>query len=110
MIVVASSLIDWSSLWKIVVAALIGGTGVVIVFGFLLLGLKHAREAKNSGSRATAYAVSGICGVACVGVAVVGIYAMAQKPSSSKKPAKAKSALVIAPRAANSSGRPESAG
>ena len=40
MLVLATQYIDWSALGKIVLAALIGGAGVVIVFGFLL----HRRE------------------------------------------------------------------
>ena len=94
MAVLASSLIDWSALWKIIVAALIGGVGVVVVFGFLLLALKHANAAKSEGGRLANYALSGVCGVLCVGAVVVGIYATAKKPSSKPKP-KAKSAALI---------------
>jgi hypothetical protein len=93
---IASSLIDWSALWKICVAALIGGAGVVMLFGFLLLGLKQVNTGATSARRLTGYAVSIFCGVAVLAAAVVGIYAMAKKPS--KKPAKpTKSALVAPP-------------
>jgi len=78
MSVVASSLVDWSALGKICLAALVAGVGVVVVFGVLLLGLKHADAAKTSASRFGSYALSGLCGLACVGVFVVGIYAMAE--------------------------------
>jgi Na+-transporting NADH:ubiquinone oxidoreductase subunit NqrB len=95
MTLLASSLINWSALWKIVLAALIGGTGVVIAFGFLLLGLQRSRRTDNAGSRAADLALSTICGVFCVAAVVIGIYAMAHKPKSKPaKPAKAASALV----------------
>jgi hypothetical protein len=42
------------------------------------------------------YALAGVCGLICVGAIVVGIYAMAEKPSS-KKPAKKTAAVLIAP-------------
>jgi len=98
MSVVASSLVDWSALGKICLAALVAGVGVVVVFGVLLLGLKHADAAKTSASRFGSYALSGLCGLACVGVFVVGIYAMAEKPASKAKQAhKTKSAAVLTP-------------
>lgn len=50
MTALASSLVDWGALWKIVAAALIGGTGVVFVFGLLLLGLEHVQEDKGPAS------------------------------------------------------------
>jgi hypothetical protein len=80
----AAALINWNELWKIVIAALVGGTGVVIVFGLLLLGISRV-----------------------VAVAAVGIYAMTQKPSPAQlkpKPAAitlAPTSATIAPRQAN---------
>jgi cytochrome b561 len=90
----ASSLINWSSLWKICVAALIGGAGVVIVFGFLLFGLKMVNASTTGAGRFWGYALSIVCGVAVLAAVVIGIYAMVNKPSS-KKPAKPKTALVV---------------
>jgi hypothetical protein len=97
MFVLASPIIDWSAMWKICLVALAAGAGVVVVFGFLLLGLKIANRTgtdgtHGGGSRFTGFALSAVCGVIVIGVIVVGIYAMTQKPSS--KPAKPKSALV----------------
>ncbi len=90
--------IDWSALWRIVVASLIGGAGVVFLFGIVLYGLKTANGAKSEGGRIGAYAVSGVCGVICIGIVVVGIYAMAHKPSSKPAPTtKSKSAAVYRP-------------
>ena len=85
-------------MWKIFLVALIAAAGTVVVFGFLLLGLKLANRlgtggAQSEGTRVVGYAVAGACAVIVVGVVVVGVYAMAKKPSS--KPAKPKAALVI---------------
>ena len=90
-------------MWKICLVALAAGAGVVVVFGFLLLGMKIANRpgtdgthgthgTHGTGSRLAGYSLSAVCGVIVIGVIVVGIYAMTQKPSS--KPAKPKSALV----------------
>jgi hypothetical protein len=84
MLIFGDPIIDGSALWKIVVAALIGGCGIVIVYGFLLLGLKFAGvgdpgETETSTSRVVGYAVAGVCAILVVGVIVLGIYAMTQK-------------------------------
>jgi NADH:ubiquinone oxidoreductase subunit 6 (subunit J) len=96
MAILASGFINWSALWKIVVAAFVGGVGVVVVFGVLLYGVKIANNAKSGGREWAGYALAGVCGFICVGAIVVGIYAMAEKPTS-KKPAKKTAAAVIAP-------------
>ncbi len=95
MTVIASEFINWSALWKICFAALVGGAGVVVVFGFLLVGVKIANNAKSGGREWAGYALAGVCGLICVAAIVVGIYAMAKKPSS--KPAKKSAAALIAP-------------
>ncbi len=85
MLIFGDPIIDGSALWKIIVAALIGGCGIVIVYGFLLLGLKFAGvgdetgETETSTSRVVGYAVAGVCAILVVGVIVLGIYAMTQK-------------------------------
>jgi hypothetical protein len=123
MFVLATPIVDWSAMWKICLVALAAGLGVVLAFGFLLLGLKIADRSgtagtqnagthndgtqnaaahsagtpstgtHEAGSRLGGYALALVCGVICVGVVAIGIYAMTQKPSST--PAKPKSALVI---------------
>ena len=55
--------IDWSALWKIILAALIGGAGVVIVFGFLLSASRspttpRAVDASGPATRSRVCAVS----------------------------------------------------
>lgn len=95
MIALATPLINGNALWKIVLAALIGGAGVVIVFGFLLLFVKYARATKNPGVRVADFAISGVCGAFCIAAIVFGIYAMAKKPKSKPVKPAAKSALVV---------------
>lgn len=113
MFVFATPLIDWSAMWKICLVALAAGAGVVVLFGFLLLGLKFAQgpakgaspdgaaggahsggtEPPSAGARVGGFTLALLCGLICIGVVAIGVYAMTQKPSS--KPAKPKSALVI---------------
>jgi hypothetical protein len=114
MFVLATPLVDWTAMWKICLVALAAGAGVVVFFGFLLLGLKFAQgpakgaahddaagathsaatdRPPSSGARLGGFALALLCGLVCIGVVAIGVYAMTQKPSS--KPAKPKSALVI---------------
>jgi hypothetical protein len=112
MFVLATPIVDWTAMGKIFVAVLIAGTGVVILFGIMLLGLKisqgpatHATAAAgadgtqstshvpSSGARLGGFTLALVCGLLVAGVIVLGVYAMTQKPSS--KPAKPKAALVI---------------
>jgi NADH:ubiquinone oxidoreductase subunit 6 (subunit J) len=95
MTIIASEYINWSALWKICAAALVGGAGVVVVFGFLLVGVKIANNAKSGGREWAGYALAGVCGLICLAAIVIGIYAMAKKPSS--QPAKKTAAALIAP-------------
>jgi hypothetical protein len=96
MAVAAGSPINWSALWKIAAAALIGGAGVVIVYALLLLFLRRARAARSPGARFGDYALAGLCGLFCVATVVIGIYAMTRKPSSTK-PKVRSAAVLIAP-------------
>ena len=93
MITIGTALIDWNALGKIILAALIGGTGVVIVFGFLLLGISRGRTASDPTTRHALFTLSGLCGVLVITVAAVGIYAMTQKPSTAKPKPKATATL-----------------
>lgn len=98
MFVLATPIVDWNAMWKIFLVVLVAGTGTVVVFGFLLLGLKLANrlgsdDTQSGGPRLGGYLLAGACGVIVIGVVVLGVYAMTKKPSS--KPAKPKVALVI---------------
>jgi hypothetical protein len=99
---IASSLINWSALQKIVVVALIGGSGVVLAFGLLLLGLKWATRAKTGRAKFGGVTLAGLSALFCIATVVIGIIAMADKPSS-KKPAK-KTAAVLIHRSSSSRG------
>jgi hypothetical protein len=87
MLLFGDPIVDWSAILKVVIAALVGGCGIVIVFGFLLLGLKFAGVGDTSGgthtesSRMTGYTLAALCGIVVIGVIVLGIYAIIQKPS-----------------------------
>lgn len=100
MITTATALIDWHELWRIVVAALIGGTGVVMLFGLLLLGISRGTTATRPAARYTLYALSALCGVLIAAVAAAGVYAMTQKPSSGKPSPKPAAARVAPARPA----------
>jgi NADH:ubiquinone oxidoreductase subunit 6 (subunit J) len=95
---IATALINWSELWKIILAALVGGTGVVIVFGLLLLCISRGKSARKSRSRYGLFALSGLCGFVVVAVAALGVYAMTQKPSSSKPEPRAAAVSLAAGR------------
>lgn len=84
MFVVASPLVDWSAIWKICLVALAAGAGTVVIFGFMLLGLKFANGAATDGAQAdgarlTGYALAAVCGLVCIGIIAIGVYAMTQK-------------------------------
>jgi hypothetical protein len=81
----ATPLIDWGSVGKIVLAAIAGGAGVVVAFGLLLLAIQHAGGARSLSYKLANFALGGLAGAFCIGAVVIGIYAMAKKPSS--KPA-----------------------
>ena len=53
MLIFGYPIVDWSAILKIVIAALIGGCGIVIVYGFLLLGVKYAGLGDDSGQTPT---------------------------------------------------------
>jgi uncharacterized membrane protein len=94
---VGAALINWSDLWRIVLAALVGGSGVVIVFGLVLIGISRGKRAGRPITRYGLYTLSGVCAALLVVVAAVGVYAMTQKRSSGKsKPRTASTTLAPA--------------
>ncbi len=90
--------IDWNALWRICLAALIGGSGVVIAFGILLLAVQRARSSRNSESvRLGSWALAGVCGAFVIGAAAIGIIAMIDKPASQAKKAHKSTAALVVP-------------
>ena len=80
MIAFASPIVVWSAIWKIVVASLVGGAGVAIVFGFVILGTERAQKAgTNGGAKALNYSVAAVAMAFCVFAIVIGVYAMTKK-------------------------------
>lgn len=77
----ASSLVDTSALWKIIAAGFAGGAGVVIAFGFVLLGTSRLGEGRAGGSAARAgYALLVLLsGAFCLAALVIGFLAMTKK-------------------------------
>jgi hypothetical protein len=91
MFVLADPLVDWTAMWKICLVVLIAGTGSVVAFGFLLLGLKFANRlgaagtgtagTETDGARLGGYLLALACAVIVIGIIVIGVYAMVNKPS-----------------------------
>ena len=91
---IAAALVNWTELWRIILTALVGGTGVVLVFGLFLLGISRGKTATKPTARYGLYALSGLCGILVVAVAATGIYAMTSKPPPAKPKPKAAAAKL----------------
>jgi hypothetical protein len=91
MFVLADPIVDWTAMWKICLVVLIGGTGSVVAFGFLLLGLKFANRLGTAGTGTAGtetggaplggYLLALACAVIVIGIIVIGVYAIVNKPS-----------------------------
>jgi hypothetical protein len=80
MIALASPIVVWSAIWKILVASLAGGAGVAIVFGFVILGTERAQQAgEGTSGKALNYSIAFISAAFCILAVVVGVYAMTKK-------------------------------
>ncbi len=92
----ATSLVNWSALGKIILVGLVGGVGVVLVFGLAIYGAERFQAAKSTVGRGISGLVVAVCGGFCVAAIVVGIIAMANPShgSSSSKPGKKAAAFV----------------
>ncbi len=81
MLDLATALVNWSAILKIVVASLIGGAGCAIAFGLVILGVTQGRRAQNAGGRIASSALSSVAGAFCLSAVVIGCHAMTAKPS-----------------------------
>jgi hypothetical protein len=80
MIALASPIVVWSAIWKILVASLVGGAGVAIVFGFVILGAERAqRVGESTGAKTLNYSIAALAGAFCIFAVVVGVVAMTKK-------------------------------
>lgn len=78
--IIASALVDWSSLWKIVIACLICGSGLVLAFSCVLIGVSRGREANSAGGvRAAGYTLATVAGAFCIAAVAFGLDAMIDK-------------------------------
>ncbi len=76
----ASSLIDGKALWEILVAGLAGGAGVVIAFGFVLIGISRFGDSRQGdATRATYLLLAAIGALFCLAALVLGFVAMTKK-------------------------------
>jgi hypothetical protein len=77
----ASSLVDTTALWKIIAVGFVGGVGVVVAFGFVLLGSSRFEEVRRGGVVARVqWALLVLLGGAfCVAALIVGFLAMTKK-------------------------------
>ena len=86
MFVLADPIVDWNAMWKIGLVVLVAGTGTVVAFGFVLLGLKLANrlgtvDSDGTQARPAGYLLALACALICVGIVAIGVYAMVNKPS-----------------------------
>ena len=86
----ASSLIDFDALWKIVVAGFAGGAGVVVAFGFVLLGRARYAQAREGDvvSRGASVLLVALGGVLCAAALIVGFVAppRSSRPQPRRRP------------------------
>jgi uncharacterized membrane protein SpoIIM required for sporulation len=76
----ASSFIDFDALWTIVATGFAGGAGVVLAFGFVLLGRSRYQEAGGSVLGRSAYLLLAIFGaMVCAAALIAGFIAMTKK-------------------------------
>ena len=59
MFVLADPIVDWNAMWKIFAVVLVAGTGAVVAFGFLLLGLKFANRLGTGGAEGGGMSATG---------------------------------------------------
>jgi hypothetical protein len=81
MSVLASSVIDFDALWKIVLVGFVAGAGVVVAFGFILVARSRYADARD-GSAVTrgGYVLVATFGAAfCVLALIAGFIAMTTK-------------------------------
>ncbi len=80
MLAMAAPIIVWSAILKIIIASLVGGAGVAIVFGFVVLGVERGTSPNAGGTvKAVNFTMAALASAFCVFAVVVGIYAIVKK-------------------------------
>jgi hypothetical protein len=82
MSVLASAIVDWNTIGKVVLASFISGVGVTLAFSLAIVGAARFADMRRDGRavEAVGYAVLLAVGLAVVAAAIViGIVVMAQK-------------------------------
>jgi hypothetical protein len=92
--------VNWDAIGKIVLVGLIGGVGVVLVFGIGILAWERFENAKSLVTKAFTALVTAVAGGFCVAAVVFGIYAMANPSHTSSAPKKKTNASVVVVRRA----------
>jgi hypothetical protein len=95
----SSSYVNWSAIGKIVLVALVGGVGVVLVFGLAIEGVEKFAQAKTTVAKGLSGLLVALSGGFCVAAIVFGIYAMANPSHSSSSKSSSKKAAAFVRRA-----------
>jgi hypothetical protein len=80
--ILGAGAVDWDSLGKVVVAALVAGVGVTFCFSLTVAGATRFAEMRRGGrsAQATLYAIMGLAGLAAtIAAVVIGIAVMTTK-------------------------------
>lgn len=84
MTALAAQVVKWSALGNEALIALIGGVGVVVAYGFVVIGSTRmgiARREGHGGAAIGHLALAVVGGLICVAAIVLGIIAMTHKSS-----------------------------
>jgi hypothetical protein len=79
---IAAKVVDWGTLGKVVLAALVAGSVVTLAFSWTILGAVRSAEMRRAGRslEATGFAALGVVGVLlCLAAVAGGIVAMTSK-------------------------------
>jgi hypothetical protein len=79
---IATSVVDWSALGKVVLYSLVAGIGIPAIYSFAVLGATRSMDAQREkrGGAATAYGLLSLFGGAiCLLAIAYGIYIMTRK-------------------------------
>jgi hypothetical protein len=75
-----ASLVDVDALWHVALYSFVAVVGVVIAYGTLVLALDRVqRDETTPAERAGWTLAMGVCGLTCLALLIVGLWAMTQK-------------------------------